>query len=83
MRFLNERREKLRQENPNLSFSEITRQLGGEWSKLVPREKQVSNILGMGSEYIYYYFIQFLLLMAVHTIIIQSSKYFPSLSVTV
>lgn len=40
VRFLNERREKLRQENPNLSFSEITRQLGGEWSKLVPREKQ-------------------------------------------
>ncbi|CAI9735779.1 Hypothetical predicted protein [Octopus vulgaris] len=40
VRFLNERREKLRQENPNLSFSEITRQLGGEWSKLAPREKQ-------------------------------------------
>lgn len=60
VRFLNERREKLRQENPNLSFSEITRQLGGEWSKLVPREKQVSNVLDMGSEYIlFFYFIFF------------------------
>ncbi|KAL3885390.1 hypothetical protein ACJMK2_025456 [Sinanodonta woodiana] len=40
VRFLNERREKLRQENPSLSFVEITRILGAEWSKLPQHEKQ-------------------------------------------
>ena len=42
VRFLNERREKVRAENPNLSFSEITKLLGAEWSKLPPQDKQVS-----------------------------------------
>ncbi|KAL5020148.1 hypothetical protein ScPMuIL_003040 [Solemya velum] len=40
VRFLNERREKLRQDNPNLTFSEITKMLGSEWSKLPQHEKQ-------------------------------------------
>lgn len=40
IRFLNERREKLRLENPNLTFVEITRMLGAEWTKLPQHEKQ-------------------------------------------
>ncbi|XP_067652904.1 high mobility group protein 20A-like [Haliotis asinina] len=40
IRFLNERREQLRQENPNLTFSEITKMLGAEWSKLGATDKQ-------------------------------------------
>ncbi|XP_035670639.1 high mobility group protein 20A-like isoform X1 [Branchiostoma floridae] len=40
VRFLNERREKMRQDNPNVPFPEITRMLGNEWSKLAPHEKQ-------------------------------------------
>ncbi|XP_041356179.1 high mobility group protein 20A-like [Gigantopelta aegis] len=40
VRFVNERRQALRQENPNLIFSEITKMLGAEWSKLPPQEKQ-------------------------------------------
>ncbi|ESO85095.1 hypothetical protein LOTGIDRAFT_196090 [Lottia gigantea] len=40
VRFLNNRREQLRRENPNLSFSEITKVLGAEWSNLQQREKQ-------------------------------------------
>lgn len=40
IRFLNERREVMRKENPNLSFSELTRLLGSEWSKLQQHEKQ-------------------------------------------
>ena len=41
VRFLNERREKVRAENPGLFFSEITKLLGAEWSKLPQAEKQV------------------------------------------
>lgn len=40
VRFLNERREKVRADNPGLSFSEITKLLGSEWSKLAQHEKQ-------------------------------------------
>lgn len=40
IRYLNERREKLRLENPNLTFVEITRLLGAEWTKLPQHEKQ-------------------------------------------
>ena len=41
VRFLNERREKVRADNPGLTFSEITKLLGSEWSKLPQHEKQV------------------------------------------
>lgn len=40
VRFLNDRREKARAENPNLPFPEITRLLALEWSKLDSAEKQ-------------------------------------------
>ncbi|KAJ8306710.1 hypothetical protein KUTeg_015751 [Tegillarca granosa] len=40
VRFLNERREVLRKENPALTFSELTRMLGSEWTKLPQHEKQ-------------------------------------------
>lgn len=45
VRFLNERREKLRQEHPTLSFADISRQLGTEWSQLPPHDKQVSCLV--------------------------------------
>lgn len=41
VRFMNERREQLRAERPDVPFPEITRMLGNEWSKLPPEEKQV------------------------------------------
>lgn len=40
VRFLNDRREKIRAENPGLTFSEITKLMGAEWTKLPPSEKQ-------------------------------------------
>ncbi|XP_072019855.1 high mobility group protein 20A-like [Amphiura filiformis] len=40
MRFLNDRRDKARQDNPNLTFAEIIRMLGAEWSKQSQSEKQ-------------------------------------------
>lgn len=40
IRYVNERREKLRVENPNLTFVEITRMMGAEWTKLPQHEKQ-------------------------------------------
>ncbi|KAL4216643.1 High mobility group protein 20A [Mactra antiquata] len=40
IRFLNERRERLRSEHPGLTFVEITRLLGSEWTKLPQHEKQ-------------------------------------------
>ena len=43
IRFLNEKREVLRKENPSLTFSELTRLLGSEWSKLQQHEKQVGT----------------------------------------
>jgi len=41
VRFLNDRREKIRADNPTLTFSEITKLLGAEWTKLPADEKQV------------------------------------------
>ncbi|RVE50845.1 hypothetical protein evm_004412 [Chilo suppressalis] len=40
VRFLNERRDQLRAEQPDLGFAELTRQLASEWSKLPAEEKQ-------------------------------------------
>lgn len=40
MRFLNDRRDKARLEHPNLTFAEIIRMLGAEWSKLAQSDKQ-------------------------------------------
>lgn len=40
VRFLNDRRDKVRADNPALSFSEITKLLGAEWSRLAQHEKQ-------------------------------------------
>ncbi|KAL4715439.1 hypothetical protein ACJJTC_015342 [Scirpophaga incertulas] len=40
VRFLNERRDQLRAEQPDLGFAELTRQLASEWSKLPADEKQ-------------------------------------------
>ncbi|KAM6970129.1 high mobility group protein 20A [Aplochiton taeniatus] len=37
---MNERREQLRAERPDVPFPEITRMLGNEWSKLGPEDKQ-------------------------------------------
>lgn len=42
VRFMNDRREQLRAERPDVPFPEITRMLGNEWSKLPAEEKQVS-----------------------------------------
>lgn len=38
--FLNDRREKVRNENPSLTFTEITKLLASEWSKLPADQKQ-------------------------------------------
>ncbi|XP_032874119.1 high mobility group protein 20A-like isoform X4 [Amblyraja radiata] len=43
MRFLNERREQLRAQQPDLPFQEIIKTLGSEWSKLQPEDKQKNN----------------------------------------
>lgn len=40
VRFLNERRDQLRAEQPDLGFAELTRQLASEWSKLPAETKQ-------------------------------------------
>ncbi|KAM3869836.1 high mobility group protein 20A [Diretmus argenteus] len=40
VRFMNDRREQLRAERPDVPFPEITRMLGNEWSKLPAEEKQ-------------------------------------------
>ncbi|XP_010082063.1 PREDICTED: SWI/SNF-related matrix-associated actin-dependent regulator of chromatin subfamily E member 1-related, partial [Pterocles gutturalis] len=40
VRFLNERREQIRTQHPDLPFPEITKMLGAEWSKLQLSEKQ-------------------------------------------
>ncbi|CAG9786789.1 unnamed protein product [Diatraea saccharalis] len=40
VRFLNERRDQLRAEQPDLGFAELTRQLASEWSKLPTEEKR-------------------------------------------
>lgn len=38
---MNDRREKVRSENPNMTFTEITKFLASEWSKLPQEKKQV------------------------------------------
>lgn len=43
VRFMNDRREQLRAERPDVPFPEITRMLGNEWSKLPQEDKQVSH----------------------------------------
>lgn len=40
MRFVAERREQMRVDQPNLSFIEINKQLGGEWNALAIHDKQ-------------------------------------------
>ncbi|XP_035439323.2 high mobility group protein 20A isoform X2 [Spodoptera frugiperda] len=40
VRYLNERRDQLRAEQPDLGFAELTRQLASEWSKLPAEEKK-------------------------------------------
>ncbi|XP_067004693.2 high mobility group protein 20A [Anabrus simplex] len=40
VRFLNDRREKVRAQNPSLPFPEITKLLAVEWSQLPPAQKQ-------------------------------------------
>lgn len=37
---MNDRRERVRSENPTLSFAEITKLLASEWSTLPPDQKQ-------------------------------------------
>lgn len=46
VRFLNERREQIRTQHPDLPFPEITKMLGAEWSKLQLSEKQVPRCGG-------------------------------------
>ncbi|XP_063305413.1 high mobility group protein 20A isoform X3 [Pelobates fuscus] len=45
VRFMNERREQLRAERPDVPFPEITRIVGSEWSKLPAHEKQKESVL--------------------------------------
>ncbi|XP_073508889.1 high mobility group protein 20A isoform X3 [Phyllobates terribilis] len=45
VRFMNERREQLRTERPDVPFPEITRIVGSEWSKLPADEKQKEAVL--------------------------------------
>jgi len=40
LRFINERRDILRQEQPSLSFAELSKMLGAEWQNLQSHEKQ-------------------------------------------
>lgn len=40
VRFLNERREIMRAQYPDLPFPEITKRLGAEWTRLAPQDKQ-------------------------------------------
>lgn len=41
IRFLNDRRDQFRAENPNLLFAEITKVLATEWNQLPADKKQV------------------------------------------
>lgn len=52
VRFMNDRREQLRAERPDVPFPEITRMLGNEWSKLPPEEKQVMSSTRVWASYI-------------------------------
>lgn len=42
IRFLNDRREQFRSENPSLAFAEVTKLLAVEWNQLPADKKQVS-----------------------------------------
>ena len=44
MRFINSRRAEVKQQHPHLTFAEITKILGSEWSNLLAEEKQVWKI---------------------------------------
>lgn len=41
VRFLNEQREKVKLQRPELNFPEVTKLLGAQWSKLSVEDKQV------------------------------------------
>jgi len=41
VRFINSRRAEVKQQHPHLTFAEITKILGSEWSNLLAEEKQV------------------------------------------
>ena len=41
VRFINSRRAEVKQQHPHLTFPEITKLLGSEWSNLLQEEKQV------------------------------------------
>ena len=43
--FLNERRESVRGENPDITFSDLSKKLAAEWSGLVEPEKNKYNEL--------------------------------------
>ena len=43
MHFLNERRESVRGENPEITFSELSKKLAAEWSALPEEEKLKYN----------------------------------------
>lgn len=45
IRFLNDRREQFRAENPNLPFAEITKVLAAEWNQLPADKKQVNHTI--------------------------------------
>lgn len=45
VRFLNEHREKVRHERPELPFYEITKILGTMWSQMPQEQKQVGGVL--------------------------------------
>ena len=47
VRFLNEQREKVRAERPDLNFPEVTKLLGAQWSKLSAEEKQVQTLINL------------------------------------
>lgn len=51
VRFLAEKREELTKQNPNLSFAEITKILGAEWSCLPSEEKKVYNMIFQKRKY--------------------------------
>lgn len=43
IRFLNDRRDQFRSENPNMPFAEITKVLAAEWNQLTADKKQVKK----------------------------------------
>ena len=45
VRFINSRRAEVKQQHPHLTFPEITKLLGAEWSNLLQEEKQVCYLV--------------------------------------